>query len=478
MTAVLLCLAAVTVVHPVDDGRALVNPDMGLMAYCYSNKPWNYSEFLKGPGDTCQDFPGCSAVYMRLPWSIIEPQDGVFNWQALDTPAQRWIERGAQIAIRITATESWMRHATPEWVKNAGAAGIEFEMPRRDSEYRDARPLWEPDYGDPVFLEKLEGLVRALASRYDGNPHVAFIDIGTYGLWGEGHTVHTSKAGPKKAFADMKLQIDMYRRYFRRTRLVLSDDVDGPQNKTGNCPILDYARSVGVAWRDDSILCLPPPNHWHHADQAERYWRTLPVVLETQHFWPSYFIQKAWTEDLLVRSVEEHHASWLSIHGDPWLILKHSSNAVARINRRIGYRFQLHELSYPSRVKVVSGKRGDGGEPLRVKWKWANAGVAPCYRDLFPCLTVKDGAGNPLAVLVDGKMNLRRLPVAPPGKAVAYPHAAEFTPGVWYAPAVPAGEFDVFVSVGDPDGTPVIELPLPAGDGRRRYRVGRIVFEQ
>ena len=45
------------------------------------------------------------------------------------------------------------------------------------------------------------------------------------------------------------------------------------------------------------------------------------------------------------------------------------------------------------------------------------------------------------------------------------------------APTFRHGEFGVYVSVGKADGTPVYELPLPDGDGRRRYRLGTIRFE-
>jgi len=32
-----------------------------------------------------------------------------------------------------------------------------------------------------------------MARRYDGNPNVEFIDIGSFGMWGEGHTGFSSR---------------------------------------------------------------------------------------------------------------------------------------------------------------------------------------------------------------------------------------------------------------------------------------------
>ena len=42
------------------------------------------------------------------------------------------------------------------------------------------------------------------------------------------------------------------------------------------------------------------------------------------------------------------------------------------------------------------------------------------------------------------------------------------------APVTRPGRYEVFVSVGRRDGTPVFELPLAGGDGQRRYCVGTI----
>ena len=83
-----------------------------------------------------------------------------------------------------------------------------------------------------------------------------------------------------------------------------------------------------------------------------------------------------------------------------------------------------------------------------------------------------------MAVLTDGGLNLRTLPVAAEGRAVATASTAAFTLGRWTAPRMEPGEYGVFVSVGEADGTPRIELPLKDGDGRRRYRLGKIRFER
>ena len=161
----------------------------------------------------------------------------------------------------------------------------------------------------------------------------------------------------------------------------------------------------------------------------------------------------------------------MSIHGDPRRILDENKDAIAAVNLRMGYRFLPEEITWPDRVVV-----GEKAKPFKVAWAWKNLGVAPPYRHYYPCLTVKDDQGRIVAVLADGGLDLMKLEVAEPGKAVAVSHEAEFTVGRWSAPHTRPGKYDVFVSVGEADGTPVVELPLPDGDGRRRYRVGTVTF--
>ena len=150
--ALAACAQETVTFRPENDGRALINPGMGWTMHFYSNIPQNYGSKLE-PSDALAWFPGCSTVYLRIPWAYVEPEEGVFNWAVLDTPAQRWIARGGKVAFRITCSESWLRFATPEWVIKAGAKGVFWDYGKGVSE---TGAFWDPDFVDPVFLAKLE----------------------------------------------------------------------------------------------------------------------------------------------------------------------------------------------------------------------------------------------------------------------------------------------------------------------------------
>ncbi len=454
--------------HLEDTGEALCNPSMGWTLHFYSNFIENYGSKLE-PSDTLDDWPGLSTIYLRVPWSFLEPGEGEFNWSLFDTPAQRWGAKGKQIAIRVSCSESWLRNATPAWVQEAGAKGIEFEFGKGP---KPGGPLWDPDYLDPVFLEKLERFLAVMARRYDGSPNVAFIDVGSFGMWGEGHTGFSSRLNDEQTLAVVKRHIDIHVRHFKKTLLCISDDVAGPSKRSGPYPAMDYALSKGVTMRDDSILVQPPPDSWYHDGMAQAFWPRLPVILEHEHFGASKQ-RKAWSGDLLMKSVEDYHAAYMSIHWWPREMLNENRETVARINRRLGYRIQLKEIAWPEEARL--------GEAFSVGSVWANAGVAPCYPGGFWSLTLRDEKGGLASAHVDEDFDFSELEVGKAGDAPVQRLTTHFTvafrhidPRGTHVPPTKPGVYDLYVSVGTRDGTPTIALPLANHDGHRRYRVGQI----
>lgn len=476
-----------------DNKKPLVNPGMGWVHHYYSGRTGNYGYYLK-PSDSLDWFPGANVQYMRIPWAFVEPKEGEYNWSVFDTPAQRYVQSGKQFAIRINCCEHWIPWATPKWLKDKGCKGVQFTV-RRGPDPNGA--CWEPDYLDPIYLEHLERLIKNLAARYDGDPNVAFIDIGTFGLWGEGHTGASSRLPRDVQIKAVKLQIDIYTKYFKKTQLCISDDVDGWKEQE-KFPVLDYARAKGVSLRDDSILVdipeAPNPNKkasWYHDGLAGKYWPTMPVIVEHEHYGLSK-ARGAWKGEWLENSVEAYHCSFLSIHWWPEQFYKENKESIERINLRLGYRLNLKSLEMPKSVEI--------GERFPVRFAWANVGVAPFYAGGYATITIKDKKGGIVAVLVDDTLNLSTLPVAEKGKEKVVSSTKTFNIGFlnpkeffneftlnmekrdgaefYGAPVVPAtkaGKYDVYVSVGMRDGTPQIALPLDLPtDGHKRYKIGTI----
>ena len=456
------------VVRPVDTGTALDNPGMGWVFHYYDNGIRNYGSRLAA-SDTVDEFPGLTVVYLRLAWSYLEPEEGHFNWSVVDSPAQRWIAKGKKVALRFTTSETGQQiYATPEWVRKAGAQGT-FT---RNRQVVTEGGVWEPDFDDPVFLEKLERFLAAAGRRYDGNPNIAFVDVGTLGVWGEGHSFATTLKQYERS--TVFKHIDLHLKYFPRTLLNVNDDFAGPESgdrpepdatglrAPGDPGRVDYGREKGMTLRDDSILVQAGDRAYFHANMAKAYWPDRPVILESEHYGSSVK-RGAWQDgSRYLDAVEDYHASYASIHWWPREFLQENRALIDRMNRRLGYRIQLVDASWPKSAALAS--------PFRFNATWRNGGVAPCLPGGRPAITLKDRDGGIAGVFVDESFDVKTLAVGPPEQAPTLRQTAGFT----FPPGLKPAVYDVYVSVGTRDGTPVLALPLPDGDGQRRYRLGTL----
>ncbi len=446
-----------TVVHPADNGSVPINPGMGWMLHYYDNALTHYGTKLD-PTDMLEDYPGFSLVYLRLAWCYIEPQPGRFDWSVVDGPSQRFIAAGKQIGLLFSCCEghSNIIYAAPQWLEQAGAKGRYFE--RRGVRY------WEPVYDDPVFLKYLERFLTEVAGRYDGNPDVAFYDIGSYGIWGEGHTYHSTKVACSPEMVDTHLSL--HERLFKKTLLTINDDLFVSGYGKDREALLQcaarWAAKGRFSLRDDSILVSPGQKAYKSADIAQPFWPVAPVVLESEHYGGSKARGNWGDGGKFQEAMEAYHASYVSIHWWPRKFYQECHDLVDRMNRRLGYRLLPQEVSFPAKAQA--------GETMEIAAKWVNTGVAPCYGGGHPALTLKTPEGGVMLTFVDEHFNVRDLPVAAPGQAKAVDQRITFAlPG-----NALAGQYEVYLSVGSAIGTPVIAMPLDGHDGQRRYHLGRI----
>ncbi|MFW6114616.1 MAG: beta-galactosidase, partial [bacterium] len=200
------------------------------------------------------DIPGMDHIYIRLAWAYLEPREGHYNWAIIDDIIDHWTARGLGVSFRISCKETStdrieQQYATPRWVKQAGAKGGYY----RSGEEVGRDGPWEPSFDDPLFLEKLDNFLAVFATRYDGQSWLRYVDVGSIGDWGEGHT----HSGSRKTygFDVRKKHIDLYTKHFTQTQVVVTDDFvysipdDAERNKMRH-----YVDRKGLTYRDDSIL--------------------------------------------------------------------------------------------------------------------------------------------------------------------------------------------------------------------------------
>lgn len=227
-----------------DDEKLCYNPDKGWYAHYYDNNIVKYCADLD-PSDTLDDFPMMDHSYLRLAWGYLEPEEGKYNWEIIDRIIDPWVAAGKRVSFRISCKETSPQldgYATPKWVFDAGAKG------------QMINGCMEPDYGDPIFLEKLENFHRVFAERYDSREEVIYVDIGSYGDWGECHCCSSSRRDwPVEV---IKEHINIFLRCYKHTQLFISDDVIGSR-ETGTRDekeaLLNYIIDNNITIRDDGI---------------------------------------------------------------------------------------------------------------------------------------------------------------------------------------------------------------------------------
>ncbi|MBO7741926.1 MAG: DUF4832 domain-containing protein, partial [Victivallales bacterium] len=147
--------------------------------------------------------------------------------------------------------------------------------------------------------------------------------------------------------------------------------------------------------------------------------------------------------------------------------MKQLGDDLDKINRRLGYRIQPRRISYPDTI--------DHDKPFSITMKIANAGVAPCYPGGYPAYTFKDSKGVIRNVFVDEKLNVRDLKVGPPQAIPVQSHTSTFKL-CDYGLQMPAGDYELWFSVGDRMGTPKLNLPVDGADEQGRIFVGTVTI--
>lgn len=366
-------------------------------------------------------------IAFSVPWSVIEPEEGKFNWKHSDWEGciDSWIDAGFKVALEIRGMDAWgtlYNQGVPQWVFDAGAKYIDESLDYYKGSYilnfldfeHETRPVRYPVYWDEIYLDKVRHLVEAMGERYNGRKEIEWINQGHMGRWGE---MHISMHSPLQPWLDAGLTreryvealirlVDIYREAFPDTRIcqeigapvfgeklgtdyIAMEDVPEVYAHLAENHIIIKQNGIGKAWHGTRSPYIDQPT----LELFEQYYRQTPVACEN-------LVLKAALEEAL----EEGHISywhsggeWEGLHimqhdkdiplksENVWSYTTFFSDAYSKMTkederdiwrmmaRRCGYRLEIKELSI------------DG--PI-VEIHWNNSGSAPCYEKLTLELTV------------------------------------------------------------------------------------------
>jgi hypothetical protein len=380
-------------VRPKELTSPLLNPHKGCATFQRFNgdpaKPphqWSAdgpTAFPPRQYDVAPGYLPTTVSYCRWFWSVFEPEEGRYDWSAIDGALETARERGQTVQVGLMPHGGAGQCDVPQWYRD------KYKTVERVT-HGKGKPCNCPIYDSPEFIESWGRTVTEFGRRYDGHVDLESVDMSFIGPWGEG-------AG-ECSHEGINQMVAVYKAAFRKTPVLAL--IEGYKMTAGV--------RAGMGWRADCFgdlgiwehPKLPREKWWmHHYDcypqavtscGAAEVWRHAPVTFETCSV-PMTWYEKGFDLEFILQQGLKFHASVFMPKSatlpEPWL------TRLERFCNDLGYRFVLRQFAFDSRAK-----RGTSFE-----WSaWIeNVGVAPIYRRYAFAVRLTQGKRNQVSLSSD-----------------------------------------------------------------------------
>ena len=356
---------------------------------------WTFvPEFEYGPygslNNKAWDLISYGSGYQK--WNKLNPAKGVYDWTELEKLLNGLAEHNMGYALRVLPySPSFVKGDdtpeeeydwTPSFVYESGAKKVTATV--QWNGFHASVPVWD----DSVYLYYAKEFAKALAEKYDGDPRIEYLDIRTFGEWGEWHASHLDGSEMPSDSIEMDL-LDYYASVFKKTQLVL------PSSGTGD--VYTHALKLGITKRDDGFIGIPGrPDSLVRAYEAN-----LPTIaeniagyttmLEYTDVIPGGYLK--WTPQRWVDAITTAHLTYYVLDQDSdcgYNFYKDNKALADSMSKVIGYNFTVAKAEL---VTVASTAETTSSLNITVK----NTGVAPCFFDVYMVAEFVDSTGEVLA---------------------------------------------------------------------------------
>lgn len=442
-------------------------------------QPNPINDYLTNPGIGWQHFPIMgepllpeTVIYSQrqlISWQFLNPAPGVYDWSKIDELIDEAVAGGKQTSLRVYTMRGYTTgHHMPEWVVDMGVVLVEEN---------------QPFYRDCIYQDAWDDFVNELRLRYDGNPHIAFIDISGYGnynewSWHEQTEWDDDPLNPttldglaRKRLADMYIGGASTQHKCTNadgTTQTVSYDYPGFQQTQLIMPYAGIQQSTtyvlnrrsDVGFRFD---CLGNQDFTDTlvdrlGEDIADVWREAPVIFE---------FCGVTTEPEYMESSEKlmqlTHATL--VHDN--LLEPRSAEAIEDLMRFAGYRYQLSQITYPARFVQ--------GESAVVTMNWQNVGYAPAYPRMWQNFKLQVGLTD-----VNGNTVLRwNSPADVMGwlPAETFPGQApdnEITMELGVPDALSSGTYTLVVGIIDERTGEMLNLAIEGRNDSGWYTIGTL----
>lgn len=304
----------------------------------------------------------------------------------------------------------------------------------------EGRKTWCPDYGDEIFLSYYKKMLEKLRDRY--GEYIEFIEIGSFGTWGEGHSNRalptkdwvTSDVGRENVLKHFK----MHKEVFGDEYLVIAGDTMAERLNVSQ-EILDY----GFGCTDDSVQVPGMSGSANSAILKPLYDDGAVTALETH---PGTI-----STELYYDGVNDCCASYARIIHNPAEMK--TSEWTDKITKRLGYRLTFTEAKL-SDFKV--------GGKFKVELSLKNTGAARCTVSGRPAVVILDDSGRETCKAISN-FDVKSLETISDPTALSDLADTKVSVTLDIPSGLDKGRYYVCVCVVDEDDEPAFNLPLDDG---------------
>ncbi len=358
-----------TTVHIKDTDEVLINPGKGWVDYDGLVYFEEYENIV-------------NLGYARYDWSHIEPKKGEYNWKVIDDFIAFYAGHGKKVAFGVMCanTSSLDSYVTPKWVFDQGA---KYDIAHTVS-WKDGSAITQyiPNWHDEIFLSNVNDFVKALGERYNGNENIAFIDIRSYGNWGEQHIFEIIKDDNYEYVLNNRATAEELRDLYIKPYMQAFPDalLVNPWGEAIYNDVYLWAIENGVSLRRDGVIGVSD------GSECAMAYGKLPTIFEYTYDYHAMVANGLWDRELLLEYVKNGKPSYMRLYKDMYEENKEFCDSLANF---MGYYFRFKRAEFDKKIKT--------GANTRIELTFKNDGVAPLYEKNCAFVALLDENNNAVA---------------------------------------------------------------------------------
>ena len=207
-------------------------------------------------------FPLGQQLYVRPTWREVQPRPGrleMADYLKLVFDLAKKNNKRVGLRVQMSAPDYKHEPALPDFVL-ANVPTVELvpdEMEKKAAARFMENPYsrYQPRFDHPFFQQAFAELVSLLASEFNGNPIIEFVDTFLYGFWGEGHTwpfLNNPFTDYQTAERTWVKMMEVQLEHFTKTPLMTNTQPD--YSRVGNSEVLDLTIRSNNWIRSDTIF--------------------------------------------------------------------------------------------------------------------------------------------------------------------------------------------------------------------------------